>query len=88
MTQTDHARQSETLRAYRDAAQALAMGAPLPGSLRVAERANVWVIEDGAFVEATLWVPRSALQPHGSSDEAANANAAVPSDKRGAEKHI
>jgi hypothetical protein len=83
MNQTDHDRRRMTLQAYRDAAQALATGS-LAGRLCVADRANLWVIEDGAFVEATIWIPRSALPAVSATDEAISAVVAVPCEKRGA----
>jgi hypothetical protein len=42
--------------AYQAAAQALAAG-----NLRIADRPVVQMTEDGAFVEASIWIPASAL---------------------------
>lgn len=52
--------QKTRYRAYAAIAQAWA-AQHVVGEVRVPEHPQVQEIEDGAFVEATIWVPRSAI---------------------------
>lgn len=61
--------QKRTYRAYRERARDLFEKFGVDGDgdiikvVRIAEYANVQLCQDGAYVEAVVWVPASALLP-------------------------
>jgi hypothetical protein len=66
MRQADHTAQKLVYRAYRERAILAAGSGELASTeaglrIYVEPQANVRMVEDGAFVDATIWVPRAAL---------------------------
>lgn len=59
---TDHDDQRARYRAYRDAAKYRLQDGDCRYEIHVPEHADVQMVEDGAYVEARIWIPKKAIE--------------------------